>query len=381
MIALLAPLGLAALAALLVPLLVHLVRRSDEQVLPFAATRYLRERHHPRERLRLHEPLLLALRLLLIASLAVLLAIPAWRHKQAPAAPWVVVAPGVSAETARAAQPAALGEWHRLAPGFPPLAANAPSDTAAFSSLVRELDAQLPAGTPLTLIVPEELGGLDAERLALAHTVDWRVVGGASPRPAAPSADAAPLPLAVRYDAAGAAELHVARALAAAWAARGIPLALDIAPQDATLPAPPAWLIWLAGPLPPAVEDWARRGGRVLASRQVTDLGEAVITDDNGAAVLRARELGLGRSLSLAAPLQPAELAVLLQPEFPQTLFALLSAPSREPDRAAARDVAPRSFGSAPADPVWRLDAGVALWIAVLFLVERVFSTRRKVRA
>jgi hypothetical protein len=380
MIALLAPLGLAALAALLVPLIVHLVRRSDEQVVPFAAMRYLRARPHPRERLRLSEPLLLALRLLLIASLAVLLAIPGWRHKDAAAAPWIVVAPGVSAEAAQAAAPATLAEWHRLAPGFPALSADASSGAPAFSSLVRELDAQLPAGTPLTLVVPEELGGLDAERLLLSHTVAWRVVPGASPASAVSADDAAAssVRLAVRYDDAGSAELKVARALAAAWAARGIAVSLDIAPRDAPLPAPPAWLLWLAGPLPPAVEAWVRRGGRALASRQVLSDGEAALIDESGAVVLRARELGLGRLLTLAAPLEPAKLGALLQPEFPQTLFTLLRAPARAPDRAAARDVAPRNLPQAPADPVRRLDAGLALWIALLYLVERVTATRRR---
>ncbi len=44
MIGLLAPLGLAALAAMLVPLVIHLLRRPEDRVLPFAAWRYLLER-------------------------------------------------------------------------------------------------------------------------------------------------------------------------------------------------------------------------------------------------------------------------------------------------------------------------------------------------
>ena len=72
---LLAPLGLAALAALVVPLLVHLRRRTEEVPLDFAALRWLDPRPRPRRRLRFDEWLLLALRLLLVALLALLLAL------------------------------------------------------------------------------------------------------------------------------------------------------------------------------------------------------------------------------------------------------------------------------------------------------------------
>ena len=118
---LLAPLGLAALAALVVPLLIHLRRRTEEVPVDFAALRWLEARPRPRRKPQLDELLLLGLRLLLVALLALLLARPAvlgWEDDGAR----VLVAPGVDAAAAReAAGPEAELRW--IAPGFPDRAA------------------------------------------------------------------------------------------------------------------------------------------------------------------------------------------------------------------------------------------------------------------
>ena len=73
---LLFPLGLAALAAWALPLLLHLVRREQQTPTDFAALRWLAIRAKPRTRLRFDERLLLIVRLVLIAALALLLARP-----------------------------------------------------------------------------------------------------------------------------------------------------------------------------------------------------------------------------------------------------------------------------------------------------------------
>ncbi len=67
---LLAPAALAALVALLLPLLLHLARRDATRPTPFAALRWLRERPRPRRRLRFDDWPLLLVRLLLLALLA-----------------------------------------------------------------------------------------------------------------------------------------------------------------------------------------------------------------------------------------------------------------------------------------------------------------------
>src|SRR5690606_9148841 len=75
-LALLLPAALAALGALLLPLLVHLARRSEQRPTDFAALRWLRRKPRPRRRIRFDERWLLALRLLLLALIALWLARP-----------------------------------------------------------------------------------------------------------------------------------------------------------------------------------------------------------------------------------------------------------------------------------------------------------------
>ncbi|MDQ3512000.1 MAG: BatA domain-containing protein, partial [Pseudomonadota bacterium] len=181
-LALLLPLGLAALAALLVPLLVHLARRSEERMVNFAALRWLQSRPQPRRKRRFDEYLLLLLRLLLLAALALLLAEPVL-YGQPDRRPWTVVMPGVDTAALPPALPDARMHW--LAAGFPRVdpanvdAVALPAAEASPSSLLRQLDADLPAGTPLTVVVPETLDGADAERPRLSRQVSWEVVAAA----------------------------------------------------------------------------------------------------------------------------------------------------------------------------------------------------------
>jgi len=386
MILLQAPLGLTALAALAVPLLLHLLPRKDQRVIVFAAMRFTGERDFPRRQWRLNELLLLAIRLLLIASVALLLAAPVWRGAGKPQAPWVVVAAGIDAAAAHAALRAPDADWRRLSAGFPPL--DTPSSPEApVSSLLRQLDADLPAATPLTVIVPDILGGLDAERVQLGRAAEWHVLPGAAAPDAARAEPGAPvnqpLVIAVRHDAAGTAELPVVRALAAAWAAAGKAVTLDIASSSDPLPDNPGWLIWLGGPLPPSVAAWLRRGGNALASRQALSgepavSGEVVLSEEDGTPVLRERLLGEGRILSTPVPLAVGDMPMLSDPGFPQRLFALLAAPILPPDRAAAVDVAPLQREGRFAGPVQPLRGYLASWIGALFLCERLLAIRRR---
>ncbi|MCE4302280.1 BatA domain-containing protein, partial [Xanthomonas hortorum pv. vitians] len=112
---LLFPAGLAALAALLLPLLIHLARRSEHRPTDFAALRWLRALPRPRHRVRFDEWPLLLVRLLLLAALALLLAEPALRDHQ-DTRPRVAVSPGVDVAAARALSHAANAQWVWLAP-------------------------------------------------------------------------------------------------------------------------------------------------------------------------------------------------------------------------------------------------------------------------
>ncbi len=377
MIAWLTPAGFGAFAALAVPLLIHWMRRSDRRVVSFAAERYLREQPHPREDRAWHERVLLLLRLLLLTSLALLLAWPVWRGGRAPPpqAPWVVVAPGIDAAAAHAAVDAPLAEWHWL------------QDGASLTSQLRELDAALAPGTALTVLVPEHVGGLDAERLRLTHAVSWRALPVAAAPITAPSVSTLPLTLSVRYDAPaeagapGATEVGVLRAVAAAWAAARVPATVEFAARDTALPPRSTWLVWLGGgDLPPAVAAWIRAGGRALATRQKDGEGEAALSDADGVPILRERHPGSGTLLSLAAPLLPDAVPALRSARFPQELYALMSEPREAPDRAPALSIAPVAPVTTPAAAgrALALAPPVALVAALLFLIERSYATRRR---
>ena len=91
---LLLPGALAALAAILIPLVIHIARRTEERPIEFAALRWLRQKPRPKSRLQFDERLLLAARMLLLILLALWLAAPVL-FGAGGTAPYVAVAPGV----------------------------------------------------------------------------------------------------------------------------------------------------------------------------------------------------------------------------------------------------------------------------------------------
>jgi hypothetical protein len=374
MIVLLAPLGLLALAALVLPVLLHLIRRSEQQELDFAALRWLSERNRPRQQLRLHDLVLLVLRLLLIALLALLLAMPARHLRGEPGAVWVLVSPDIDPAAARAALDKPLAEWRWLAPGFPPIDTPAPP-IAALASLVREADSMLPPATALSLVVPQTLVDLDAGRLRLAHAVDWTPLPG-RPAPPAVTVPAAPLRLAIRSIGPHEDERLVVRALAKAWQAGGREVVLD--ESDTPVPADTTLLFWLGGEPDAAAQSWIAGGGRAIASSIAKPQGVTVLSDDAGLPLLRDAALGRGHLFAFASALRPSALPSLLDPEFPKRLLAQVEAPAAVPTVAAASDVRPQKIDPAPRGPHRPLDRGFAIIAALLFLLERLWATRRR---
>ena len=214
---LLLPGALAALVALFVPFVLHIARRSEQQPTDFAALRWLREKPRPRSQLRFDELLLLALRLALLVLLALWLARPVLFGGVDKRA-YVAVVPG--ADLSRAGVAAVNdGKAHWLTQGFPAIDTAKPADmpraNVPVASLLRQLDAELPKGTPLTIVVPQVIEGADAERPRLSRKVDWRIVPGAMPA-ARPVPVPVP-PLSVRADAAHAGAPRYLRAAAIAW--------------------------------------------------------------------------------------------------------------------------------------------------------------------
>lgn len=400
---LLLPVGLLALAGVLVPLLIHLIRRSEMRVSDFAALRWLAAKARPRRRLRFDERLLLAVRLLLIASIAALLAQPTLTGWPA-ARDWLVVVPGVAVADLPAPDPEREVERRWLAPGLPPLSARTPA-VGPTSSLLRELDATLPPDSGITVLVPVELAGLDGERPRLSRAVDWRVLdtdaGAASDTPAAQPVGADALSLWLAFAPERAAELRYLRAAAASSApasfdagvdagadaaeaaadSPGLAISGEIALPDALdsvdWPAFGAdWLIWLSDdPLPSDVTDWVAAGGQVLRIGTALDPadGEPVTLwrGTHPTHVLRASALGSGRVLALNATLTPEWLPELLDPGFPNLLRSWLAEAGPMPSLAPAESHAPDVGLPAYPPPARGLSEWLAVLIALLFLVER----------
>lgn len=374
---LLLPAALAALGALLIPLVIHIAQRTEQRILLFAALRWLEPNPRPRTQKRLDELLLLAVRLLLLALLAVTLAQPVVWNAQ-DRRPVIAVAPALG----RDALPANAAQGRRavwLAPGFAPVSAPVPTASASLASLLRQLDAQLPPGTPLEVLVNATLADADAERPRLSRAVHWRVLADRAPVPAKPAPP--PPALVVRYAPEQADRARWFRAAAKAWATPGQDPALEADAITRPLPAVAKPVIWLApGPAPAALVQWVRRGGTALLAHDAALEGEGaamtVWQDSEGVPLITAQPLGTGRLLRLQRKLEPAAMPALLAPEFPWVLARLLQ-PKPPPKRVRAIDHAPVVTGAAGAEaPHLPLQAWFALAAALIFLLERWLATR-----
>lgn len=375
--ALLLPAGLAALLALAIPVVIHIARKTESRTVDFAALRWLDAAPKPRRSLTIDERILLAARLILLALIALWLAAPVlW--KAADDRTVVAVAPGTDVETVAAS----VGKGDRvvwLAPGFPEHGALAPSAPEDVASLIRQLDAELPPGAPVKLVVPATLTDVDAERPRLSRRVEWTVGAEALVRRvASPEAPA----LTVRYAPDAEAAVVYFRAAATAWAAADAQPRFAAEPIDRGVPAGARHLVWLAsGPVPAPVERWVRDGGVILTSLEVRIPVEGetvpVWRGTAGEPLAVAGRLGRGRVIRLTRALEPAAVPQLVEPGFPDALLTMLD-PRPAPARVAAVDHAPLT-GAAPYDqPPLDLRPWLALLIALVFAGERYLATRRQ---
>ncbi|QYE35483.1 BatA domain-containing protein [Polymorphobacter sp. PAMC 29334] len=372
---LLFPLGLAALAALAVPLAIHLARRSELARIDFAALRWLAAKPRPRTRLRFDEWPLLIARLLLFALVALWLARPTV-FGSSTGGQWVAVVPG--ADLAAVPHDAsAQRRW--LAPGFPALDNKRPDGAIAVASLLRQLDAELPPGASLRVVVPAQITGADAERPRLSRPVAWQITPGAMTAAPAPAGTLPPV-LSVRYPPERRDALRYLRAAVIGWTAPGRAPVFDAEPPSAPLPPYPANLVWLApGDLPAAVHDWVAGGGTALLAADAGPVAAHVVWRDAvGAALATAEPLGRGRIIRLTRPLDPAAMPQLLEPDFPERLRALFDAPRPAPARVAAIDYAPLTGGAIYPPPARDLQPWLALVIAAIFVIERWLATGRR---
>lgn len=376
-LSLLLPSALAALAALLLPLLIHLSRRSERTLTDFAALRWLDAKLRPRRKLVFQELPLLVVRLLLLALLAVFLAQPVLLTSAKPAH-WLLVVPGVDIRAAGNLPEGKQVQRHWLAPGFPAIDQPPAATRTGTGSLLRELDALLPATTKLTVLVPERLSGLDGERPKLSRVVDWRVLPGKMPDVPEPGAPPV-IRLAVRYQPGHASDLRYLRAVHSAWQS-GVQVserkALDVAGTDSPLPDKNVYLIWHAdGALPNAVRQWVQAGGRAVVTKDTT-LPELTWLDSawqaaDGKPLLKTAMLGQGRVWQWQRAFTPQSLPELLEPTFPERLQSLLAGDISAPDQSLASLHTPRPGLPAWPEPPESLTPWLALLIGLLLVLER----------
>ncbi len=387
-IGLLLPSALLALLALAVPLLLHLVRQTEQKRIEFAALRWLVARAQPRRRPRFNEWLLLALRLLLLALIALWLAQPVLSGHP-DLRPWVVVDPGIDA--ARLPPAASAGERrHWLAAGFPSIDQPAPPRSASIASLLRELDARLPASVAITAYVPEQFDATDAQRPRLSRAIRWKPVPGTTSFD--PVARPKSLRIAVFADAEHQPALPYLRAAVIAWSSDSKATAPtdtlhEIQTGDA-LRADDTHLLWLAiGPVPAPQQQWVRDGGVVLLAQDsaatTLDLQDAQVAwraADGTPLALRLHD-GKGGWIRMLVPFTPQSLPALLESRFPRALQELLASAPPVATRSWADSYVPvvdPRLTPVPQSPR-PLGGLLALLIALLFGIERwlAMSARR----
>jgi hypothetical protein len=370
---LLFPTALAALAALLLPLVIHIARKSEQLPTDFGALRWLRSRPKPRSRLRFDEWPLLLLRLALLALAAMWLAQPVL-FGAGDERPYVAVVPG--AQVNQGAFGGARLHW--LAPGFPKIDAARPTGPLPVASLIRQLDAELPTTTPLTIVTPTVIDGADADRLRLSRKVTWQVRGGTSTAPV----EAAPPPiLSIRSDADHRAALRYIRAAALAWQPANRNGEVDSSTPNAPLPDKGHILVWLAGgTMLDSAVDWVKQGGTMIVASDTRRAADQAMVplwrDAEGQMLAEAMTLGNGRLIRFTRPLLPSQMPILLDADFPSQLRTLLT-PTISPTRVAATDYAPLIGGRAYDQPPQQLRPWLAILIALLVLAERWLATSR----
>jgi hypothetical protein len=270
-----------------------------------------------------------------------------------------------------------------LAPGFPGLGRPAPTGPAPITSLLQELDADLPRGATLTVAVPAVLQGVDAERPRLSRPVDWRVLPGATPAARVDVTASPPPTLMIRSAPGFEAGARYLRAAAAASAPSPTSTAPDAAPVSESLPQDARAIAWLApGPLPAAVRDRLARGAVLLlpAEASIDGLGPAtpLWRDAQGRLLAEGGGFGRGRWRRFTRSLDSETMPELLSPDFPTRLATLLADPPPPPARVEARDLHPLVGARAGSPRAQNLTPVLALVAVALFALERWLATRRE---
>jgi hypothetical protein len=100
--------------------------------------------------------------------------------------------------------------------------------------------------------------------------------------------------------------------------------------------------------------------------------------DEAGGALVEGGPLGAGRVLRFTRPLVPAAMPDLLDARFAATLRDLVTPLAPPPARVSAAAFAPTAGAQPFPLPPRELSSWLTVLIAVMFLAERWFATRRR---
>lgn len=404
------PLWLAGLAALTLPIALHLWSRRTGRALRVGSIRLLAGAPPPlARRPRLYDPRLLALRCAMLAALVLALARPYWAPRHQSTATWALVATDVVDRARLVDSLRHSGKSVRAL------------DSNDLWLSLAIADDSAPPGTRFEVYATPLLRGVRGTRPTLRSTVTWYPRASARGALRLPPVAATPRIVIVLADASHSDDArYVAAALEAAGVVSGIPAIVTThAPSvaDAASLGPADWIVWLTDePLAPAVQARLNAGATVLtdvgrspAPEAITrvafepfgsrapgvrrsldrDAGVPVWSDVTGTPLLTVSREGRGLRYRFHSRFAPAWGDFVLDPGFPEAIARLwIGADSTRLERDD-RPIALSQVLPAHEPPRGPLTTGVdarslffSLWlIAVgLFLVERRVATRSTAR-
>lgn len=410
MLGLLAPIWLAGLGALLVPIALHLWSRRGGRPIRVGSIRLLAGTPPATRRSwMVQEPWLLVLRCAVLATLAVALAGPFWMPRGAGSNLQALVAPDVLDREALVDSLQQAGVSVSLLDSAPA------GGTPNLWTALRHADRLAPRGTRFIVFAPDLLRYFRGERPMLSTRVEWHTRPAMAP--AAPVSTPPPARVVTifaepaRLDDAG----YVRAAIEAAGSATGIPAIVSIQPATTTAAvATSDWFVWLsARAIPDVILEGVRRGGvllsdagaapvqrqhsRVVTGSQPSDAwltsatratpgGALVWSDGTGAPILTETRQERGIHYRFYSRFFPGWGDFVLRPAFPlamSRLWAAAGMPALAPDnrRMTVQQILPaQSPGreTAYSPNALRRSLFLPFWIlaALLFLAERWMSRR-----
>ena len=375
------PLWLLGLAAIAVPIAIHLRGKRVGRVVRVGSVRWLDgvpAAWAPARRVR-RIPLLL-LRCAVLVALSLALARPYLRASGGEA--WVLVAPEVASRVSLDSL-RRLGRVRLLATGFPSIDRVPPDSTPQPTdiwSLLREADAAAPAGVRLVVVAPGTVAYLRGVRPELSHAVEYVAAPADSVRPA-DQRTGGPVTI---YFAPGYEDdaRYLSLAFRAAAMARGVTEAVSVLPATDSLPDVATPLVaWLGGSgVPDGVQRWLAQGRSILTDGDTSaaaDGDRVVWRGPAGEPLLLAR----GLHYRLRGRFHPSTLPAVLTPDFAEWVDTLWApGPIRAVAPAlpiSARQRTPRSSSGTVAAAWHDPEAGRRTALALLLLATLLWTTER----